>query len=182
MASIISVSTKPYEKVQLNNYISLDGVYKGNVESLMRLDYCLQEIIRLEAPITIEVLKERFREIFGIEKISQKLLNIILERVDYFDFKRSDNLYTVTLWPNSGVTLCQYFRTGYDRSIYNIPREELYLISIEVIANGFRGEAHNRKILEYFGGELMTEKASNYLAYIEKYSKKVLEKNYGVIV
>ena len=56
------------------------------------------------------------------------------------------------------------FRVDSDRQIYDIPYQEMILLFIDY---NLSGEELYRAILSYFGLQVLTEKAYNYLAFVE---------------
>ena len=162
------LKTINYNKI--NNYlpITLDGIYKNNAEILNNLQTNIKNIVDTEAPITLNTLKARLREAFGVKKISQKALDIILPIIDKLSLHITDNLYDIVYWPNTGEFNVEELRINSNRQIYDIPHQEMKLL---VNALGCSGEELYRKILEFFGYEVLTEKARVYLEYIEKITK-----------
>ena len=155
---------------KFNNYkpITLDGIYKGDLQTLSKLDFNINEIVNTEAPITLNTLKARLREAFNVKKISQKALDIIYDRIVSLGIICTDNLYDMVYWPKSGVFKVEALRINSDRQIYDVPNQELKLLVDEL---NLVGEELYRKILEYFGYEVLTEKARVYLEYIESICK-----------
>lgn len=161
-----SFKTKEYYKCDEFKHIDLDSLYNGDPNSYELLDYDLNAIIYVEAPITLNILKERMREVFDVKKISSKALEIILKETEKLGFITTDNLFDVTYWTPEGVFKQSFIRTGYQRQIYDIPLEEISLISRELKLRGIKGEAHHRAILDFFGYEVLTEKANTYLDFV----------------
>lgn len=157
-----------YKKYTNFKIIDLNSLYDGSDVAIKNLDYNLVEIIKIEAPITLNILKERLREIFDVKKISQKALDIIEERISILGFVKTDNLYDYVLWPKSGEFKVDFVRSYSGRAIYDVPHQEMKNL---VNAINLSGEPLYRKILEYFGFEVLTEKARCYLEYIEKKAK-----------
>lgn len=153
--------------IKANNYkpINLDGLYKGDATVLNNLKENIKMIIELEAPLTLNTLKARLREAFGVKKISQKALDIITQIIDELKVTITDNLYDVVLWSQTKEVELSHLRINSDRQIYDIPHQELKLLVINL---GLYGEELYRAILSYFGYEVLTEKARNYLMYVEK--------------
>lgn len=147
---------------------TLEALYSGSAEALEVLDKNLLEIIKVEAPITLTTLKYRLRESYNIAKISQKALDIILCRINYLGFVETFNFYDTVYWPSSGEFSIDYLREAYPREIYDIPYQEMKNLVQEM---DYRGEELHRKILEYFGLQVLTHKASEYLQFIEKMCK-----------
>lgn len=160
--------TKDYVKYTNFKSISLDGMYEGNSEVLANLEDNILNIINVEAPITLNTLKQRLREAFNVKKISQKALDIIYDRIVKLGIICTDNLYDMVYWPESGVFKVEALRINSDRQIYDVPNQELKLLVAEL---NLAGEELYRKILEYFGYEVLTEKARVYLEYIESICK-----------
>ncbi len=162
--------TKQYFKCSDYKHINLNSLYEGDSKAFELLDYDLNAIIYEEAPITLNLIKERMREVFELKKISGKALDIILDRINKLGFVKTNNLFDDTYWTPEGVFKQTFIRTGYNRQIYDIPLEEISIISKELKDKGYKGEAHHRLILEYFGYEVLTEKANTYLDFVYKNS------------
>ena len=156
-----------YKKAKLSS-MNLDNLYEGSDYAYELLDKNLISIITTEAPITMNTLKARLREAFNIGKISGKAQDIIDSRINALGFNKTDNFYDTVLWPSGGVFEVDYLREGMPREIYDIPYQEMKNL---VNTLNFRGEELHRKILEYFGGQVLTHKASEYLKFIEKKCK-----------
>ena len=156
--------------IKINEYlpITLDGIYKNDIETLNNLEKNIKNIIEAEAPLTLNTLKARLREAFGVKKISQKALDIIFPIINKLGLYTTDNLYDVVYWPSSGVFNINVLRVESDRQIDDIPHQEMKLLVDDL---GCSGEELYRKILAFFGYEVLTEKARLYLEYIEKVAK-----------
>ena len=161
------MKTIPYVKARIKK-VDLNDIYNGSADALRKLDENIIEVVRVEAPITLNLLKARLREAFDLAKISQKALDIINERIKKLGYKTTDNLYDKVLWPTTGVFDIDYLRVSYPRLIYDIPYQELKNLVKEI---GKSGEDLYREILAYFGFEVLTKKAKDYLVFIEKKSK-----------
>lgn len=149
-------------------YINLNGLYNQDYDSLKNLDYTILKVIEVESPISLNILKARLREAMNIKKISQKALDIINERLDYYGIIRTDNLYEEILWPSSGIFSIDYIRVNSDLQIYDIAHQELKILANDFINQGLKGENLYRAILNFFNYEVLTEKAATYLKYIEE--------------
>ena len=163
---------KKVEYVRCNDlkFINLNGLYNEDYTSLKNLDYTILKVIEVEAPISMSMLKARLREAMEIKKISQKALDIINERLDYYCIKRTSNLYEEILWPKNGEFKIDYLRVNGDRQIYDIAYQELVNLSKDFINYGLRSEELYRAILAFFNLEVLTEKARVYLEFIEEKS------------
>ncbi len=150
---------------------TLDALYSGSNEAIEILDYNLMSIVNTEAPITLNTLKHRIRETFGVAKISQKALDIINERMDKLCFVKTNNLFDDVIWTDEGVFDVTHLRINYSRQIYDIPYQELNILAKYLIDNGLSGEALYREILKYFGYEVLTKKAFEYLSFVEEMVK-----------
>ncbi len=163
--------TKDFREIKYmrcSDYIvlNLDLMYEGDSKTIANLDYDLENIVNTEAPLTYNTLKERLRECFQIKKISGKALDIILEHLNRFGFKETDNLFDKTIWADTNTTDINYVRVGYQRQIYDVPREEISNVCLKYIAQGYEGDELYHKVLMYFGYEVLTEKARQYLNFI----------------
>ena len=151
---------------RFNNLIkmTLDDLYQGNSNTLEALKENIYNIVDMEAPLTLNTLKARLREAFGVAKISQKALDIIMEDIKELGLKTTDNLYDIVLWPKSGIFDINELREG-DRLIYDIPYQEMVILASSL---NLRGEELYRAILAHFGLQVLTKKAEDYLKFIEK--------------
>lgn len=151
---------------RFNNLIkmTLDDLYQGNSNTLEALKENIYNIVDMEAPLTLNTLKARLREAFGVAKISQKALDIIMEDIKELGLKTTDNLYDIVLWPKSGIFDINELREG-DRLIYDIPYQEMVILAASL---NLRGEELYRAILAHFGLQVLTKKAEDYLKFIEK--------------
>lgn len=143
---------------KFNNYrpISLNGLYECNKDVLNNLEYNIKNIIDIEAPITLNILKQRLREALNVKKISQKALDIILDKINKLNIVITNNLYDDVYWPKTGVFNVTELRINSDRQIYDIPYQELKLLVKDL---NLSGEELYRAILNYFGYEVLTEKS-----------------------
>ena len=157
------MNTVKYNKAKLY-YMDLNALYNNSENAFELLDKNLLNIINSEAPVTMNTLKARLREAMNIGKISQKALDIIEARIAILGFNKTDNFYDIVLWPSGGIFDVTYLREGVPREIYDIPYQEMYNLVKEI---DLRGEELYRKILEYFGGQVLTHKAEEYLKFIE---------------
>ena len=148
--------------------MDLNSMYDGNQATMQALDNNLLSIVNTEAPVTMNLVKARLREAFGIGKISQKALDVIEEHIKKLGFKQTDNFYDKVLWPKEGVFEIDYLRSGYERQIYDVPYQEMNNLVKEL---NLSGEDLYRKILAHFGFEVLTKKAEDYLKFIEKMCK-----------
>ena len=57
---------------KFNNYrpISLNGLYECNKDVLNNLEYNIKNIIDIEAPITLNILKQRLRGALNVKKFT----------------------------------------------------------------------------------------------------------------
>lgn len=151
---------------RFNNLIkmTLDDLYQGNSCTLEALKENIYNIVDVEAPLTLNTLKARLREAFGVAKISQKALDIIMEDIKELGLKTTDNLYDIVLWPKTGIFDINELREG-DRLIYDIPYQEMVILASSL---NLRGEELYRAILAHFGLQVLTKKAEDYLKFIEK--------------
>ena len=160
------MKTINYIRAEKLIHITSDNLYNNPGAVMDALDKDISLIIDTEAPITLNTLKARMREVFDVAKISGKALDIIMDRISKLGFKYNEELYDLVLWPKTGEFKVDYLRTGSDRLIYDIPPVELKNLVKELNLNG---EELYRAILKYFGLEVLTKKANDYLAYVEKY-------------
>lgn len=158
--------TKDYAKAKNLIHITLDQVYNDLPSVTKIIDQNLLNIINTEAPLTLNTLKARFREIFDVAKISGKALDIIMDRVNALGIIYEEELYDFVIWPQSGKFSVNYLRINSDRLIYDIPPVELKNLQLSINKTG---EELYREMLKYFNLEVLTEKARNYLAYVEEY-------------
>lgn len=164
----MAIQTKKYYKCDDYKPLNLDMMYEGNATVLNNLDYDLEAIINTEAPLTYNTLKERLREAFGIAKISGKALEIIQTHLNRFGYEETDNLFDKVIWADRGVYQMDYVRIGYQRQIYDIPKEELKNVLIEYLNEGYRDEELYHKVLNFFGYQVLTAKALEYFDFVMK--------------
>ena len=157
--------TKDYKKATNLIKMTLERLYNDQ-SSYALVDKNLINIVNTEAPLTLNTLKARFREIFNVAKISGKALDIIMERVAKLGIIYNEELYDFVIWPSTGEFSVNYLRINSDRLIYDIPAIELKNLRLSINKNG---EELYREMLKYFNLEVLTEKAKNYLAYVEEY-------------
>ncbi len=160
------MKTINYNKCSNLIHITLDNMYSGDSLTMSALDKNLTNIINTEAPLTLNTLKARLRESFDVKKISGKALDIIMDRVNALGLVYEEELYDFVIWPKSGKFDVNYLRINSDRLIYDIPPVELKNLQKSINKNG---EELYREMLKYFNLEVLTEKAKNYLAYVEEY-------------
>ena len=158
--------TKDYIKATNLIHITLDQIYNDLGSVITSIDKNLINIVNTEAPLTLNTLKARFRTIFDVAKISGKALDIIMERVNALGIIYEEELYDFVIWPSSGKFSVNYLRINSDRLIYDIPPVELKNLQKSI---NKKGEELYREMLKYFNLEVLTEKAKNYLAYVEEY-------------
>lgn len=159
---------KDYQEFKDYKKISLTGIYEGVL--INNLDYNLENIIKVEAPITLNTLKQRLREELDVKKISQNMLDIINDRLNHLEIIKTDNFYDITLWPKTGKFVLDYVRRS-NRQIYDIPFEELNVLCVNLISQGFDNEQIKREMLKFFGYEVLTKKANDYLDFVIKKSQ-----------
>ena len=150
---------------RFNNLIkmTLDDLYEGNINTLNSLKENIYNVVNVEAPVTLNTLKSRLREAFGVAKISQKALDIIMDDIKELGLKTTDNLYDIVLWPKEGIFDIDELREG-DRLIYDIPYQEMVILAKEL---DLSGEELYRAILSHFNLQVLTKKALDYLAFVE---------------
>ena len=144
--------------------MTLDDLYLGNPNTLNALKENIFNIVDMEAPLTLNTLKARLREAFGVAKISQKALDIIMADIKELGLKTTDNFYDIVLWPASGIFDISELREG-DRLIYDIPYQEMVILASSL---NLSGEELYRAILAHFGLQVLTQKALDYLKFIEQ--------------
>ena len=157
------MKAKRYEYANLKK-MDLNSLYEGSQRTEELLEENILEVVRVEAPVTMNTLKARLREAFNIGKISQKALDIINDIIKDNELVITDNLYDKVLWPRSGEFKVDYLRDG-DRQIYDIPHQEMKNLVIDLNKNG---EELYRAILAHFGGQVLSKKAELYLRYCEE--------------
>ena len=151
---------------RFNNLIplSLDSLYEGNKKTYNDLKQNIKNVIEVEAPLTLNTLKARLREAFNVAKISQMALDIINEILENLGVIKTDNLFDVVLWPQTGIFDLDAFRVNSDRLIYDIPYQEMIILFNEY---DLKKEELYRAILAYFDLQVLTKKAENYLSFVE---------------
>ena len=167
------INTRNYLKCEDYNCINLEQLYNNNSYALECLDFDIEAIVETEAPLKFKIFKERLREVKKKKKISGKALEIIESHLAKFKYEITSNFYDKVIWPQEGIYKPTHLRIGYNRQIYDIPYQEMMVLSSYLIDNGYSGEILYRKILEYFGYEVLTEKALNYLKFVEEKTKEL---------
>ena len=157
------MNTKKYNFAVLKK-MDLNSLYDGSAATLKALDDNLVSIINTEASITLNLVKARLREAFNVAKISQKALDIINEILENLGVIKTDNLFDVVLWPQTGIFDLDAFRVNSDRLIYDIPYQEMIILFNEY---DLKKEELYRAILAYFDLQVLTKKAENYLSFVE---------------
>ena len=157
-----------YVKCSDLKFINLNGLYNQDYVALKNLDQTILNVIEVESPVSLNTLKARLREAMNIKKISQKALDIINERLDYYGIVRTSNLYEEMLWPSSGVFMIDYVRVNGDLQIYDIAYQEMIVLAKYFISLGLKNEELHRAILAFYNYEVLTEKASEFLKFIEE--------------
>ena len=165
---------KKVEYVRCNDlrYINLNGLYNQDYASLKNLDHSILKVIEMESPVSLNTLKARLREAMNIKKISQKALDIINERLDYYKIMRTSNLYEEILWPSEGVFEIDYIRVNSGFAIYDVAHQEMKVLVKDLMSKGYKGESLYREILSFYGFEVLSEKALEFLKYIEEKALK----------
>ena len=149
-------------------YINLNGLYNQDYSSLKNLDEVILNVIEVESPVSLNILKARLREAMNIKKISQKALDIINERLDHYGIIRTNNFYEETLWPKTGEFKIDYVRKNSELQIYDVAYQEMVNLAKDLNKNGLSGEELYRAILAFYNYEVLTEKALNFLKFIEE--------------
>ncbi len=160
------IQTKDYIKTKNMHELFLDNLYDGSNSELVNLDYNLNLIINTEAPITLNILKERLREAFNIKKISGKAFEIINKEIDKLGFIVEEDLLDKVYYPASGKFCVDYVRINYKRQIFDVPYDEIKNVVKEYRKDSADKETIYRKTLAYFGYEVLTKKAEKYLSYV----------------
>lgn len=149
-------------------YINLNGLYNQDYSSLKNLDEVILNVIEVESPVSLNTLKARLREAMNIKKISQKALDIINERLDHYGIIRTNNFYEEILWPKTGEFKIDYVRKNSELQIYDVAYQEMVNLAKDLNKNGLSGEELYRAILAFYNYEVLTEKALNFLKFIEE--------------
>lgn len=162
------MKTINYERAVNLKHITLDDLYNNFSAISSILSNNIKIIIEKEAPLTLNTLKARMREIFDVAKISGKALEFILDELHNGKYVMEDEIYDTVIWPSTGEFKVDYLRINFDRLIYDIPSAEFINLVKEY---DLEGEELYRAILKYFNLEVLTQKARDYLTYIEKKCK-----------
>ena len=162
------MKTINYERAVNLKHITLDDLYNNFSAISNTLSNDIKIIVETEAPLTLNTLKARMREIFDVAKISGKALEFILDELNKGKYVMEDEIYDTIIWPSSGKFNIDYLRINSDRLIYDIPSAEIKNLVKEY---DLEGEELYRAILKYFNLEVLTQKARDFLTYIEKVSR-----------
>ena len=153
-----------YKRFKSLKHLTLDDIY-NNLSSVVNiLDFNIANVIECEAPVTLNTLKARMREVFDVAKISQNALDIIMDRINKLGYYYEEECFDIVLWPKSGKFKVNYLRINSDRLIYDIPKDELKNL---ILSYDLDGEELQRKVLSYFGLIRLTEKAIEYINYVK---------------
>lgn len=147
--------------------IKLEQIYSNNDIAIKDLDYNLESIISTEAPICLDLLKERLREAFNIGKISQKALDIIMLRIKKLGIVITKDLFDIVLWPSEGAYPVKFVRLNSDRTIYQVPEVEMKLVYNHFKEISKDEEELYHKILNFFGFQTLTKKALEYFNHVK---------------
>lgn len=147
--------------------IKLEQIYANNELAIKDLDYNLEAIVSTEAPICLDLLKERLREALNIGKISQKALDIIMFRLKKLGIVITEDLFDLVLWPSEGTYPVKYVRINSKRNIYQVPEVEMKLVfdHFKEISKDEDDLYHN--ILIFFGFQTLTKKALEYFNHVK---------------
>ena len=160
------MKTINYNRAVNLKHMTLDDLYNNFSSIEANLSANIKNVIETEAPVTLNTLKARMRECFDVAKISGKALEYIMDEIAKAHYVLKDEIYDTVIWPSGGVFKVDYLRINSDRLIYDIPPAELKNLVNEL---NLSGEELYRAILKYFGLEVLTKKAREYLEYVEKY-------------
>ena len=162
------MKTINYERAVNLKHITLDDLYNNFSAISNTLSNDIKIIVETEAPLTLNTLKARMREIFDVAKISGKALEFILDELNKGKYIMEDEIYDTIIWPSRGKYNIDYLRINSDRLIYDIPYQEFVNLAR---CYDLSGEELYRELLKYFNLEVLTQKARDFLTYIEKVSK-----------
>jgi hypothetical protein len=163
------MKTRNYLFSQELRKIKLESLYEGKFDSFNDLAYDIDSIINTEAPITLNLLKERLRYVFSVAKISQKALNIINDIIERGGYKKTYELNDVVFWPSEGVFKVEFVRINSLRQVYDVPKEELSLVLQNFMSPDLSKTYHDT--LNFFGFEVLTKKALEHFEFVIKYMK-----------
>lgn len=150
--------------------MSLDLLYANDLKTINDLKYTLSAIINTEAPITLNLIKKRLRDAFGVKKISDKALAIVLKCLN--EFPSTYNLYDSVYWPEDGKFMPKFIRVGYEREIYDVAYQEMAILVSKLMNDGLSGDDLYRNVLSFFGFSVLTKKAKDYLEFVVKMVEK----------
>ena len=162
------MKTVNYNRAVNLKHMTLDDLYNNFPAVEASLASNIKNVVETEAPVTLNTLKARMRECFDVAKISGKALDYIMEEIVKASYVLKDEIYDTVIWPKSGVFKVDYLRINSNRLIYDIPPQEMKNLVYEL---NLEGEELYRAILKYFNLEVLTQKARDYLEYVEKMSK-----------
>ena len=128
-------NSEPYVRIFKNLYHNYNSYYKDRLYAHNELIDYLDEVIRVEGPISLELIKERFKDAIQIKKWGNNVEKLFNANFKQAKMKRTFSLNKEFYWPidTTDFTLKKYRRSNYEiRSLDNIPIEE-YIVAINDI-------------------------------------------------
>mgnify|MGYP002524096903 FL=1 len=126
----------------------------------------ISSILSIEAPISDELLKKRLRNIYKIGRISPQKYQIILSRLKEIGATPIDFDNITYWWPSSLLSSSiTSYRVGEDRSMVDIPYEELKVCIQDIVDLQGRLTIDDlcKEVLHLFGFEALTERSKKHI-------------------
>ncbi|MCF0112463.1 MAG: DUF3320 domain-containing protein, partial [Bacilli bacterium] len=135
----IEFETKEIEKVQYGKpYVAFTKVYAGVSDIAAKLQI-IREIMAVEAPISEEVLRNRFANAMGLARAGQTVQSDMKQCLSLLGAKKNKNGAgtKVFYWRPDQTTGLDYYRLGGEkpRSMDDVPKEEIIVAISEVLTN-----------------------------------------------
>ena len=127
--------SKPY--VCYDKVYSIYGTDDDNVTVHAQI---LKEILELEAPISFEVLRNRFANAIGVTRAGTQIQQDMLIALHKINAKKNSmhhDISKVFFWLDGQSTSLDYYRVGGSkpRSMSDIPKEEIFVAIKEILIN-----------------------------------------------
>jgi hypothetical protein len=144
----IEFEIKEIENVYFGKpYITYDKVheiYGSGYDDMNVKQQIMREILALEAPISEEVLRNRFANAMGAARAGNKIQDDMYLCLKMVGAKKSQNFaktknfyWSADQFENGKLDEVQYYRVGGEkpRSMDNVPKEEIFIAVKEVLTN-----------------------------------------------
>lgn len=139
----IEFESKEIEQVNYSRpYVAFSKVYdiygSGN-NDIYAKQQIIREIMSLEAPISEEVLRNRFANAMGLARAGNQIQNDMHQCLLMIGAKKNSNYAKTKMfyWRNDQTTDLEFYRIGGDkpRAMDDVPKEEIFVAIKEVLTN-----------------------------------------------